>query len=1128
MAKNEAKIRFTAETGGFNKEIQKSNKEMAELRAEMNLNETQMKSTGVTVEGLEKKHSILEQQLKASESKTEALNQKVQKAVKIFGENSDEASKLKIQLLNAQNAEEKLRQAVSKCESELEGQRKQSQDNRTAFEQLTDTIDEQRSEVDRLKNEYKDAVLQYGKNSKEAKDLANQIDSLSDELDSNSKRMKSTENAADKLDNSLDNVDEATEEAIEGFTVMKGAMADLVADGIEAVISGFADMATGAFAMSNDIKKATNNFIAQTGLSSAAAENFEDVMVDIYNDNFGESFDDIAKSMADVRNNIGNMDNGALKKTTKNAILLRDTFEFEVSESTRAASMLMTQFGIDSETAFSLITQGAQSGLNKNGDLLDIITEYSVQFKDAGYDAEEMFAMLVNGTNAGTWSVDKLGDAVKEFNIRASDGTVGEAIKENAKAFGLTKKEAEALAAEIQGGSVESYQKLRDKLSEVDDDTQRYQLGVAMFGTMWEDLGEKTVMALLETESEITATTDSLNDLNDVKYDDLGSAIEGIKRNLETNIAEPIKENVMPAINEFVEDVDWQEVGETIGEAFGTVVEKALAFVDALKKTVQWMSEHKAVAITLAAVIGTIATAVEVLTLAKAAKVAMDKAEVTSIGALIAAHWSQAAAGMAALAPYLLIVAAIAAVIAIIVLCIKYWDEIVAAVKKCWDAVCQTLSGWGEWINTNVIQPIGKFFSGLWDGIVTAAKTAWDGVTAFFSGVAEWFNTKVIQPIVQFFVNLWDGIKTVWDGICNVVQFAFMFIGSLISAAFNIITLPFRLIWENCKQYVFAAWDWIKNAVSTAINAVKNVIMTVMNAVSTFFSNVWNAIKNTVSNVWNSIVSFLTPIINGIKNTITTAFNAVKNTVTTIFNAVKNTVLTVWNAIKTAVTTAVNAVKETISTVFNAIKNTATNVWNGIKNTVSNVANGIKNTVSSVFNGIKTTATNVWNNVKNAMTKPIEAARDKIKGVIDKIKGFFSNLKLKFPNIKMPHFKITGKFSLDPPSVPKLGIEWYKDGGIMMKPTIFGMNGNSLMAGGEAGPEAILPIDRLEGYISGAIEKAQNVVNLQSLADAIEDLANRPIQMNINGRQFATATAYDSDGVNGLRTTFKNRGLALG
>ena len=83
------------------------------------------------------------------------------------------------------------------------------------------------------------------------------------------------------------------------------------------------------------------------------------------------------------------------------------------------------------------------------------------------------------------------------------------------------------------------------------------------------------------------------------------------------------------------------------------------------------------------------------------------------------------------------------------------------------------------------------------------------------------------------------------------------------------------------------------------------------------------------------------------------------------------------------------------------------------------------------------------------------------------------------------------------------------------------------MAGGEAGAEAILPIDKLEGYISNVVERSMNVVNMQSLADAIEELASRPVSLNINGRQFALATASDGDSVNGLRSTFKRRGLVL-
>lgn len=273
-------------------------------------------------------------------------------------------------------------------------------------------------------------------------------------------------------------------------------------------------------------------------------------------------------------------------------------------------------------------------------------------------------------------------------------------------------------------------------------------------------------------------------------------------------------------------------------------------------------------------------------------------------------------------------------------------------------------------------------------------------------------------------------MKSVWDGICNVVQTAVMLIGSILQAAFDIITLPYRFIWENCKEIVFAIWEAIKSVVSSAINAVSGVISTVMGAIQNIISTIWTAISTKVSSV----------------------VNAIKTVVTMVFNAVKSVVSSVWNSIKSTISTVVD----------------------GIKSKVSNVFNSVKSTVSSVFNGIKSTTTSVWNGIKNAILTPIEAARDKIKGIVDKITGFFANMKISLPKIKLPHFKISGSLSIAPPSVPKLSIEWYKEGGIMISPTLFGMNGTNLMAGGEAGAEAILPLkgfyDNLEAILSSRLD----------------------------------------------------------
>ena len=343
-------------------------------------------------------------------------------------------------------------------------------------------------------------------------------------------------------------------------------------------------------------------------------------------------------------------------------------------------------------------------------------------------------------------------------------------------------------------------------------------------------------------------------------------------------------------------------------------------------------------------------------------------------------------------------------------------------------------------------------------GVIAAVAAAIAGIIAIiqnWGGITQWFgnlwNTictgigSMVETLKTWFTNLWTHLQNVWNGICNVVQTAVMLLGSIIQGAVQIITLPFQMIWENCKGIVTSVWNAIKSVVSSAIQAVSGVISSVMGTIQNVMSSIWNAISSKVSSV----------------------VNAIKNTVTTVFNAIKSVVSSVWNGIKSVISTVVDGIKSKVSTVFNAVKST----------------------VLSVFNGIKSTATTVWNGIKTAITKPIEAAKNTIKGIVDKISGFFSGMKLELPKIKLPHFKISGKLSLSPPSVPHLSIDWYKEGGIMTKPTIFGMNGSSLMAGGEAGKEAILPLrgfyNQLEQILStrmntSAMEKYLAVIAANS------------------------------------------------
>ena len=445
-------------------------------------------------------------------------------------------------------------------------------------------------------------------------------------------------------------------------------------------------------------------------------------------------------------------------------------------------------------------------------------------------------------------------------------------------------------------------------------------------------------------------------------------------------------------------------------------------------------------------------------------------------------------------APVLAVVAVIAVLVAAFVHLWKTNEGFRDAMIGTWNRIKDTISGFcqvlapifeGVFNNianilstvTGVITGILDVFIGIftgnwsqaWTGVKEIFSSIWNGISSFFTnilnvikGVADvvlgWFGTswnEVWTNIKTFFEGIWNGIATffttIWETLKNVVTVGIMAIGSILSAAFDIITLPFRFIWENCKEIIISVWDAIKSKVTTVIHAVASVISTVMNAIKTVFSTVWNAIKTVV----------------------TTVVNAIKSVVTTVFNAIKNTATTVWNAIKNAVTTPVNAIKSSVTTVFNSVKST----------------------VSSIFNGIKSTATSVWNGIKSAITTPIEAAKNKVKSVVDAIKGFFSGMKISLPHIKLPHFKVTGKLSIAPPSVPHLSIDWYKEGGIMTSPTIFGMNGSSLMAGGEAGAEAILPLAGFYKQLEAMISSHLNTSAMEKYLAVIADNSSKGIYL---------------------------------
>lgn len=294
-----------------------------------------------------------------------------------------------------------------------------------------------------------------------------------------------------------------------------------------------------------NMDQAMNSFIAQTGIAKNESAEWKKALEDIYKGNYGESFEDIANSMALASQELYEFDPSQIKAVTENALALRDTFGVEVNESIRASKALITQFGISADEAYNLMAQGAQNGLDFSGELVDNINEYSVQFGKLGLSAEDMFNIFQSGADAGAWNLDKIGDAVKEFSIRAIDGS--NTTIEGFTKLGLNSDEmAKKFAA---GGDTakKAFYETIDAIKAMDDPVQQSIVGVDLFGTMWEDLGPEVVTQLGSIRDMYDGTADSMNKIKEVKYDDIGSMFEGLKRNVEMLLL-PLGNALMPLI----------------------------------------------------------------------------------------------------------------------------------------------------------------------------------------------------------------------------------------------------------------------------------------------------------------------------------------------------------------------------------------------------------------------------------------------------------------------------------------------------------------------------------------------------------------------------------------------------
>lgn len=331
--------------------------------------------------------------------------------------------------------------------------------------------------------------------------------------------------------------------------------------------------AAGAFTtalvkIGTEYQAATGQISAATGATGAELESLQGVMENVYGNNYGDSMADVADAVATVSQQMKGLSDGELQSVTEGAFALRDVFQYDVAESVRAANALVNNFGISGDDAMNLIAAGAQNGLDFSGELLDTISEYSVQFAKVGIDADQMFQIMQAGADSGAWNLDKVGDAIKEMSIRVVDGS-----DTTAAGFQAIGMDADIMAQKFAAcgeTAQQAFQETIQALAGMEDPVQQNIAGVNLFGTMWEDLGPEVVAQLASITDEAYAAGDELQKMQEVKYDNLGDAFKGLGRQLESELM-PLANELTGFFTDVLGQIDFSGLGDGLMSLISTV-----------------------------------------------------------------------------------------------------------------------------------------------------------------------------------------------------------------------------------------------------------------------------------------------------------------------------------------------------------------------------------------------------------------------------------------------------------------------------------------------------------------------------------------------------------------------------
>lgn len=918
---------ITIEIGGDTSGLQKA---LSDVNGKIKSTESQLKDVNNLLK-LDPSNTVLVAQKQALLS--EAVADTAEKLDSLEAAQKDVTAALEAgeigqeQYMAFQREVEETRVTLARYQTELDGLSADQERLATNTERLNKLFDATGTSVDdyadilgsrlvtAIKNgsassdQLKQAIEKIGRSATGGKADINQLTAALDTVDDGQaiqnliQELKEAGNQADNTSEQLENM---------GNTLAGGVMLE-AADQLSAVgdkITELGGKAADAFTETQDATVKASTYFAETG---DAAKQTADVIKDVYGQGVGDSMDSVSDAVITVKENIKDLDQATLTNLTEQALTLESMYGKDMSETLRGVNALMTQFGLDAQTAMDYVVTGTQNGLDKTNELGDNLSEYSGKFAQAGYSAQEYFQLLQNGLDGGAYNLDKVNDAINEVTTRLVDGTIADSIGS------YSTKTQELFAAWQQGGATQKdvINSIVADIAGCTNQQEALNMAATAFGTMAEDGNAKFITSLTTMGSTYDSVTGSAQNMYSQSTTE-AQKFEATQRQLQQALV-PVGEALMSLANDILPPV--AAAIQTVGDFFNNLPGPIKNFV-----------------IILGALI----------------------AAFTALAPAIAAVAIAVTALEVPLLPIIGIIAGVAAAIAGIIAIVQNWGAITewfgnvwAAVKeKCsqiWTAICafftETIpAAWDSLVAK--FQAIPEWWSGIWTQVKTFFENTWNAIMQ--NPVVQTIVTTIqtlFQNLVSTLQGIWSGLTQIasgaWELLKNTILAPVLLLIDLVTGNFTQLASDAQNIWNNIKNAAAQIWSGIKQVVSSIASGLANGVKIAITGLQNALSSIWSAVKNAASNAWNGIKSFVVNTANNLKQAAVNAFN---NLVSGIRNALSSLGSVVRNGFQSAISFITSLPSRALQWGADFINGIA----RGIRNAIGNVTSAVSSVASKI------------------------------------------------------------------------------------------------------------------------------------------------------------------------------------